>query len=101
MATATVKVFHTDRNFGFLTTETGDDLYVHADQVDGGALSPGDVVEFELADSEGRDRAAVDVKVVKAAPAANPVGRTMAPPPTWDSLEERERQRRAARRRRR
>lgn len=101
MATGTVKVFHTDRNFGFLTTEEGDDLYVHGDHVDGGALNSGDVVEYEMGDEEGRNRAAVDVKVVKAAPAANPVGRTMAPPPTWDTLEERERQRRAARRRRR
>ena len=101
MATGTVKVFHTDRNFGFLTTEEGDDLYVHADNVDGTELNSGDVVEYELNGEEGRDRAAVGVKVVKAAPAANPVGRTMAPPPTWDTLEERERQRRAARRRRR
>ncbi len=101
MATGTVKVFHTDRNFGFLTTENGDDLYVHADQVDGGALNPGDVVEYETNDEEGRDRAAASVKVVKAAPGENPVGRTMAAPPTWDTLEERERQRRQARRRRR
>ena len=101
MATGTVKVFHTDRNFGFLTTEVGDDVYVHADQVDGDTLNPGDIVEYELNDEEGRDKAAVGVKVVKAAPAANPVGRTMAPPPTWDTLEERERQRRQARRRRR
>ena len=101
MATGTVKVFHTDRNFGFLTTEVGEDVYVHADQVDGGALTPGDLVEFELDEEEGRDKAATSVKVVKAAPAANPVGRTMAPPPTWDTLEERERQRRQARRRRR
>jgi cold shock CspA family protein len=101
MATGTVKVFHTDRNFGFLTSEGGDDVYVHADQVDGGSLTPGDVVEFEVEDEDGRDRSAVSVKVVKAAPAENPVGRTMAAPPTWDALEERERQRRAARRRRR
>lgn len=101
MATATVKVFHTDRNFGFLTTESGDDLYVHADQVDGGSLTPGDVVEYELNDEEGKDRAATSVTVVKQAPAANPVGRTMANPPTWDVLEDRERQRRQARRRRR
>ncbi len=101
MATGTVKVFHTDRNFGFLTNEQGDDVYVHADHIDGGALNSGDIVEFEMNDAEGRDKAAIDVKVVKAAPEANPVGRTMAPPPTWDTLEERVRQRRDARRRRR
>lgn len=100
MATATVKVFHDDRNFGFLTTEVGDDLYVHGDQVDGGRLRPGDLVEYEVSDQEGAT-AATGVTVVKAAPEESPVGRTMAPPPHWDLLEERERQRRAARRRRR
>ncbi len=100
MATATVKVFNADRKFGFLSTQDGNDLYVHADSVAGGSLNPGDIVEFEVAEGEGSP-AAVDVTVVHPAPAANPVGRTMAPPPTWDTLEERERQRRAARRRRR
>ena len=101
MATGTVKVFHTDRNFGFLTTEQGADLYVHGDQVDGGRLTPGDVVEYELSAEEGADRAATSVTVVKSAPDANPVGRTMSPPPTWDDLEYLDRQRRQARRRRR
>lgn len=101
MPTGTVKVFHTDRNFGFLVTDVGDDLYVHGDQVAGGSLNPGDIVEYEVADQEGQSAAAVGVTVVKAAPLANPVGRTMASPPDWDTLEERERQRRALRRRRR
>jgi cold shock protein len=100
MATGHVKVFHDDRKYGFVTTEEGEDLYVHADNVDGGALKSGDVVEFEIAEDEG-DQSAVGVKVVKSAPSANPVGRTLASPPSWDELEERERQRRAARRRRR
>ena len=101
MATGTVKVFHTDRNFGFLTTERGANIYVHGDHVEGGALTPGDVVEYEVSEEEGSGQAATSVTVVKSAPDANPIGRTMSPPPTWDDLEDVDRQRRQSRRRRR
>lgn len=102
MATGTIKVFHTDRNFGFVTTDDGLDVYVHADQVEGGALKAGDVIDFEIAeDEDSSGRAATGVTVVKEAKGDNPTGRTMAAPPTWDVLEERDRQRRALRRRRR
>lgn len=101
MTTGRVKVFNAERNFGFLTTSDGDEVYVPGDAVEGGALRSGDEVEFEIAEPEGGKRAATGVTVTKQAPADNPVGRTMVAPPTWDELEERERQRRAARRRRR
>jgi cold shock CspA family protein len=101
MPTGRVKVFHADRNYGFLTTSDGDELYVAGDQVEGGSLRSGDEVEYELGESENGKRAATGVTVTKQAPADNPVGRTMAPPPSWEELEERERQRRMARRRRR
>jgi len=101
MPTGRVKVFHADRNFGFITVDDGSEAYVAATEVASGQLRPGDEVEFELGESEGRRRAATGVTITKAAPAANPVGRTMANPPSWDELEERERQRRMARRRRR
>jgi cold shock CspA family protein len=101
MPTGRVKVFHADRNYGFLTTSDGDELYVAADQVEGGSLRSGDEVEYEVGESDNGKRAATGVKVTKQAPADNPVGRTMASPPSWEELEERERQRRMARRRRR
>jgi cold shock CspA family protein len=101
MPTGRVKVFHADRNYGFLTTSDGDELYVAGDQVEGGSLRSGDEVEYELGESDNGKRAATGVTVTKQAPADNPVGRTMAPPPSWEELEERERQRRMARRRRR
>ncbi|GGI04737.1 cold-shock protein [Egicoccus halophilus] len=102
MPTGRVKVFNADRNFGFLTTSDGDEFYVAGDQVDGGAtLRSGDEVEFEVGEGEGGRRTATGVTVTKQAPADNPVGRTMAQPPSWEELEERERQRRMARRRRR
>lgn len=101
MPTGRVKVFHADRNYGFITVDEGGEAYVPGTAVTSGALQPGDEVEFEIGEGEGRRQVAATVTVTKAAPAANPVGRTMANPPSWDELEERERQRRMARRRRR
>lgn len=98
--TATVKTYHSDRKFGFVTTEDGEDVFVSGDLVDGGTLTPGDQVELQYG-GEDDGRTVVGVTVVKAAPPHNPQGRTMMAPPTWDILEERERQRRMARRRRR
>lgn len=101
MPTGRVKVFHADRKFGFVTTSDGDEVYVPGNQVEGQTLRSGDQVEFEVTNGERGRPTATGVSVVKAAPADNPVGRTMAAPPTWEELEERERQRRMARRRRR
>ncbi|MCC5948702.1 MAG: cold shock domain-containing protein [Nitriliruptoraceae bacterium] len=101
MPTGHVKVFNADRNFGFITVEDGSEAYVSGDDLGGIALRTGDEVEFELADVEKGRKRATGISVTKQAPADNPVGRTMAPPPSWDQLEEQERQRRMARRRRR
>ncbi len=101
MPTGRVKVFHADRKYGFLTSSDGEEVYVPGDQVAGGTLRSGDEVEFEVESGERGRPVASGVAVVKQAPADNPVGRTMTAPPTWDELEERERQRRMARRRRR
>ena len=101
MPTGHVKLFRADRKYGFIVSEDGQEFYVAASEVGDGTLRPGDAVEFELGESEGGRRAATGVTVTKQAPADNPVGRTMSPPPTWDELEELERQRRMARRRRR
>lgn len=101
MATGHVKLYHPDRKFGFLVDEEGLDLYVHADQVQGDELKAGDVVEFEIREDESGERSATGVTKTKDAPADQPVGRTMANPPTWEQLEERDRARRASRRRRR
>jgi cold shock CspA family protein len=100
MPTGRLKVYNPDRNFGFVTAENGQDIFFHADALDGEAAS-GAVVEYEVAEGENGEKQATSVTLVKEAPASNPVGRTMSPPPTWEELEERERQRRQARRRRR
>ena len=101
MPTGHVKVFHPDRSFGFIVSEDGRQVYVPASAITGDGIRSGDEVEFEVAEGEDGRTAAANVTVTKAAPANNPVGRTMMAPPTWDELEERERQRRMARRRRR
>lgn len=102
MPTGRVKVFHEDRNFGFITTENGKDVFVAGQDVGDDGLASGDEVEFELDEEEGSDGPrAVSISVTKKAAADNPVGRTMSPPPSWDELEELDRQRRMARRRRR
>lgn len=103
MPTGRVKVYHDDRHFGFITSAEGRDVFVGADQIDGGSLRSGDVVEFDLdqAEQPGGGARALSVRVTKSAPQNNPIGRTMTAPPSWDQLEEVDRQRRAARRRRR
>ncbi|MDX1620534.1 MAG: cold shock domain-containing protein [Nitriliruptorales bacterium] len=103
MPTGRVKVFHDDRNFGFITADDGREFFVSSDEVGDDGLRSGDQVEFEEAEDDeprGEPRA-ISVAVTKRAPDDNPVGRTMNPPPPWDELQELERQRRMARRRRR
>jgi cold shock protein len=100
MPNGRIRMFDAKRRFGFLVSEEGDEYYVPA-SASTSALGSGDEVEFTAAETVGNRRAVATLTVLRAAPAGSPVGRTMAPPPSWDSLEESERQRRMARRRRR
>jgi cold shock CspA family protein len=93
-------MFDAKRRFGFLVSEEGDEYYVPASAASV-SLGAGDEVEFEAAEGSGNRRAVATVTVLRAAPPGSPVGRTMAAPPSWDALEDAERQRRMARRRRR
>lgn len=92
-------MFDAERSFGFVVSSDGDELYFAA--AGGSAPGAGDEVEFELGEGEHGRRVATAVTVTKPAPAGSPVGRTMLAPPSWEDLEDRERQRRMARRRRR
>ncbi len=100
MPTGRVKVYNPNRKFGFLTAEDGEDLFFHADAFSGEATS-GAVVEYEVVEGENGRKQAGSMTLVKEAPAASPIGRTLSEPPSWDELQERDRQRRQARRRRR
>jgi cold shock CspA family protein len=99
-----VKVFDTERRFGFLQpSEGGRDVFVHASEVEGeDELRPGDVVEYE--EGEGDEGpAAQSVTVIERAPEDVPTGRVVAGggPPTWDELERLHRDQRSDRRQRR
>ncbi|HIG82614.1 MAG: cold-shock protein [Verrucomicrobiales bacterium] len=53
MATGTVKWFNGSKGFGFITPESGDDVFVHFSAISGDgfkSLDEGDKVEFELTD---------------------------------------------------
>ncbi len=53
-----VKMFRTDRGFGFITGEDGKDTYVHSSAVEGGAtLATGDAVEYEVEQADKGPRA--------------------------------------------
>lgn len=99
-----VKVFDEERNFGFVQPlEGGFDVYVHRSELgEVESLRVGDIVEYEI--GEGDDGpVAREVKVTERAPDELPTGRVVAggPPPTWDQLEDIERQKRDARRQKR
>lgn len=53
-----VKMFNSQKNFGFITGDDGQDVYVHATSVEGGvALAVGDSVEYEVESGERGPRA--------------------------------------------
>ncbi len=53
-----VKMFNTERGFGFITGDDGKDVYVHSSQITGGAtLATGDAVEYEVEAGERGPRA--------------------------------------------
>lgn len=100
MPTGTVKLYHVDRKFGFITAEDGKEVYVSADDLGGTTIKPGDRITYEVAEGDKGPRA-VEVNVDTAVPDDTPVGRTMSAPPNWEHIEDRERARRQNRRRRR
>lgn len=53
-----VKMFNTERGFGFITGDDGKDVYVHKTAVAGGVtLAVGDTVEYDVETSERGPRA--------------------------------------------
>ena len=53
-----VKMFNTERGFGFITGDDAKDVYVHTSSIEGGAaLAPGDAVEYDVEAGERGPRA--------------------------------------------
>jgi len=66
MATGTVKFFNNDKGYGFITQESGPDVFVHFSNIEGEgykSLEEGQRVEFEVAPGRKGDEA-TGVRVV-------------------------------------
>jgi CspA family cold shock protein len=60
MATGTVKFFNNDKGYGFITQESGPDVFVHFSNIEGDGyktLEEGQKVEFEVAPGRKGDEA--------------------------------------------
>lgn len=59
--TGTVKWFDADKGFGFISTESGQDIFVHFSAINTEGfktLAEGDVVEFDVIDGDRGQQAA-------------------------------------------
>ena len=62
--TGTVKFFNEQKGFGFITPPDGDDVFVHASNIVGGAtLTEGQTVKYEVAPGR-KGPEAINVKAV-------------------------------------
>lgn len=48
MATGKVKFFNATKGFGFITPDSGEDLFFHKSEIQGAEPRDGDSVEFEI-----------------------------------------------------
>jgi len=53
----TVKRYDSERGFGFIGQESGDDIFVHHSALNGATIQPGDKVEFKVVSSAKGPRA--------------------------------------------
>mgnify|MGYP003344620710 FL=1 len=69
MPTGTVKWYDSEKGFGFITSDEGDDVFVHVSTLPAGvaALKPGTKVEFGVVDGR-RGKQAMSLVVKAAAP---------------------------------
>jgi cold shock protein len=67
--TGTVKWYDSEKGFGFITSDEGDDVFVHVSTLPAGvtALKPGSKVEFGVVDGR-RGKQALSLSVLSAAP---------------------------------
>lgn len=63
MSKGTVKFFNSEKGFGFITIDGGQDLFFHISEVQGQQPNDGDQVEYEVGEGK-KGPCAVGVKVV-------------------------------------
>src|SRR3954453_9054816 len=86
LATGTVKFFNAEKGFGFISRESGDDVFVHFSNIAGTgykSLDEGQKVEFDIAPGRKGDEAQ-NVRVIwdeqRVGPSRRRGGPTIAPP---------------------
>lgn len=57
-----VKFFNSSKGFGFITSEAGEDVFVHISALDGLTINEGDDVSFDIVDGK-RGKAASNIKL--------------------------------------
>lgn len=57
-----VKFFNASKGFGFITSESGEDVFVHVSALGGLTINEGDNVTFDIVDGN-RGKAASNVKL--------------------------------------
>jgi len=63
MSTGKVKFFNTNRGFGFITQNEGEDLFFHVSELQTESANEGDEVEYEIRESR-KGLAAVNIREV-------------------------------------